>query len=641
MATINWEQAGKDSKSAGHNDAQSAAYAKSLNGGVQLSTNQQASFSKGYIGTGLGASSNTNTNTNTNASSSGGSTVPQSILEMVRKGLQSQGATQDGTRQYGSGSENANIESSLNLLFDANNKLKSFGQIITDVTAKAGDSMLDYFQQQNSLLQDINEKTMMTGKLSESFRQEITDAYPDAQRLGISFQDMSKSVENLVTSSGRFRLVSSATIGDMALASKFVEGGMTGLANMADGFENVSMGVSDMTKVVTSASTKSLTLGLNSKQTVSGIANNIEKLNSYGFKGGVEGLAKMVRQSQEFKINMSAAFGVADEVMDPARAMDMAAQLQALGGAVGDFNDPLKLMYMATNDVGGLQDAIIGASKGLATYNQEQGRFEITGANLRQAKAMAKELGMSYEEFSKTAVNAAQRASAFSDIASSGLVMKDEDREFLANMSQMKGGKMVIEVPKSLQEQLEGKKEIELEKLTEGQKKLLIDQREAFAEMSPLDIAKQQVSLTENINREISFVAAAARVQLGENAKNVISKIGFDPLQVSKDAAGMADKVKASVVGAGGVMKDVVDSLFQKEEKQKGKISAQANSVDTKTKEAENAKKNQPTTENKATKSEIEMKIVTNDAILDTIKREMFKDSTFTDAVKGSFTNPR
>jgi hypothetical protein len=640
MATINWEQAGKDSKSAGHNDAQSAAYAKSLNGGVQLSTNQQASFSKGYIGAGLGASSNTNSNTNTNTTSSGGSTVPQSILEMVRKGLQSQGATQDGTRQYGSGSENANIESSLNLLFDANNKLKSFGQIITDVTAKAGEGMLDYFQQQNSLLQDINEKTMMTGKLSEAFRQEITDAYPDAQRLGISFQDMSKSVENLVTSSGRFRLVSTTTIGDMALASKFVEGGMAGLSNMADGFENVSMGVSDMTKVVTDASTKSLTLGLNGKQTVTGIANNIEKLNSYGFKGGVEGLAKMVRQSQEFKINMSAAFGVADEVMDPARAMDMAAQLQALGGAIGDFNDPLKLMYMATNDVGGLQDAIIGASKGLATYNQEQGRFEITGANLRQAKAMAKELGMSYEEFSKTAINAAQRASAFSDIASSGLVMKDEDREFLTNMSTMKGGKMVIEVPKSLQEQLEGKKEIELEKLTEGQKKLLIDQREAFAEMSPLDIAKQQVSLTENINREISFVAAAARVQLGENAKNVISKIGFDPLQVSKDAAGMADKVKASVVGAGGVMKDVVDSLFQKEEKQKGKISAQANSVDTKTQEAENAKKNQPTTENKGTKSQLEVKFVTNEAILDTIKREMFKDSTYADKIARGYTTP-
>ena len=582
------------------------------------------------------------TTTTSNTTPSGGSsTVPQSILEMVRKGLQSQTASESGTRQYGSGSEGANIESSLNLLFDANNKLKSFGQIISDVTAKAGDSMVDYFQQQNSLLQDINEKTMMTGKLSEAFRQEITDAYPDAQRLGISFGDMSKSVENLVTSSGRFRLVSSSTIGDMALASKFVEGGMSGLANMADGFENVSMGVSDMTKVVTDASTKSLTLGLNSKQTVTGIANNIEKLNSYGFKGGVEGLAKMVRQSQEFKINMNAAFSVADEVMDPARAMDMAAQLQALGGAVGDFNDPLKLMYMATNDVGGLQDAIIGAAKGLATYNQEQGRFEITGANLRQAKAMAKELGMSYEEFSKTAVNAAQRASAFSDIASSGLVMKDEDREFLTNMSTMKGGKMVIEVPKSLQEQLEGKKEIELEKLTEGQKKLLIDQREAFAEMSPLDIAKQQVSLTENINREISFVAAAARVQLGENAKNVISKIGFDPLQVSKDAAGMADKVKASVVGAGNVMKDVVDSLFQKDEKQKGKISAQASSVDTKTQEAENAKKKETSTENKGTKSEVVHTFKSDTAIMDPIMREMFKDNYFMSQEDRSYLNPK
>ena len=47
---------------------------------------------------------------------------------------------------------------------------------------------------------------------------------------------------------------------------------------------------------------------------------------------------------------------------------------------------------MATNNVEGLQDAIIGVAGSMATYNTEQGRFEITGINLRRAKDLANEL---------------------------------------------------------------------------------------------------------------------------------------------------------------------------------------------------------------------------------------------------------
>ena len=110
----------------------------------------------------------------------------------------------------------------------------------------------------------------------------------------------------------------------------------------------------------------------------------------------------------------------------------------------------LRMMYMATNDVEGLQTAIIGAARSLVTYNAEQGRFEVTGANLRRAKEMAELFGMSMEELTSTGIAGMERLQASTDLALAGLVMEDDEKEFITNLAQMKGGRMVIEVPKDM-----------------------------------------------------------------------------------------------------------------------------------------------------------------------------------------------
>ena len=60
-----------------------------------------------------------------------------------------------------------------------------------------------------------------------------------------------------------------------------------------------------------------------------------------------------------------------------------------------------------------------------------------------------------------------------------GLQMDDKDKEFLTNLAQMKEGKMVIEVPKSLQEQLglHGTT-VALDTITKNQADLLLAQKD-------------------------------------------------------------------------------------------------------------------------------------------------------------------
>ena len=98
-------------------------------------------------------------------------------------------------------------------------------------------------------------------------------------------------------------------------------------------------------------------------------------------------------------LDMGKVVGLAEKVMSPEGAIELAANLQVLGGAAGDLADPFKLMYMATNDLEGLQDTLIGAGRDLAIFNEETGRIEIPPTSIRQIGALASELDMTREEF--------------------------------------------------------------------------------------------------------------------------------------------------------------------------------------------------------------------------------------------------
>jgi hypothetical protein len=132
------------------------------------------------------------------------------------------------------------------------------------------------------------------------------------------------------------------------------------------------------------------------------------------------------------------------------------------------------------------------------------------------------------------------------------MIMDPKDKEFLTNLAQMKGGKMVIELPQSLQKSLHGETEIALNTMTEEQTKLLLDQRKAFENVSMKDIAQQQVSLVENIDRDLSYIAAMVRKEAGEAGTALAKQLGFDPLTMAIEANKMVDKLATSAGGAVG-----------------------------------------------------------------------------------------
>ena len=387
-------------------------------------------------------------------------------------------------------------------------------QIFDTIKQSAFDGMTEHFNNEVSLRNDINSQIGISGQLSQDFREEIIKSLPVITSMGYEFGDLSKTVIKTMEQTGRFSLVNRETMEKMAVTSRAFIGDLENSAKLVRDFELLGIGNEEAFDNINKIGQSSLNIGLQARKVVSETQTNLSKINQYGFENGVNGLSRMVQKSIEFRMGMESAFQLADKVFSPEGAIELSANLQAIGGAIGDLNDPLKLMYMATNNVEGLQDALIGVAGSLATYNTEQGRFEITGINLRRAKDLANELGISYNELANGAIAAAERSSAAIDLLSSGLKLEDKEKEFLTNISRMEGGKMVIDIPESLAQKL-GIEEtrVALENLDQNTAAALLENQKYFETLSPEEIAREQYSATQQLKLSVIEIATMLKIR--------------------------------------------------------------------------------------------------------------------------------
>jgi hypothetical protein len=395
--------------------------------------------------------------------------------------------------------DNINVSSYLKALTSLSNPLELIKQF--------GGDILRQIQNEEQLRTEINEQIGITGNLSEGVRNTIVESTTSALRFGYGMSEVSKMFQSMADITGRANFMSTETADKTYTVARSFVGSLTDVGRLLGEAEKIGLGASDTLDAIEKAGRSSLGLGLNTKKTTELLKTDLGKLNEYGFKNGVEGLNRMVQKSLEFRMNLGEVYKIAEKVMSPDGAIELTANLQVLGGAIGDFNDPLKLMYMATNNVEGLQDALIGAASGLATYNQEQGRFEITGVNLRRAKEMASQLGIEYKEFAKGAIAAQERLSVVQDLAGKGFNLSEKDTEFISNLSQMKDGKMTLSVPKDVADKIGLPIETAITDLTQSQINTLKENQKLLDKKSLEDVARDQFSAVKNIQNDVNAMA--------------------------------------------------------------------------------------------------------------------------------------
>ena len=421
-------------------------------------------------------------------------------------------------------SEDNNID--INSYLKATAALAKTGDALQFIKEIGGD-VLQQIRNEEQLRTDINEQIGITGQLSENVRDTIIESTTSALRFGYGMSDVSKMFQSMAEITGRANFMSVETANKSYSVARSFVGSLGDVGRLLGEAEKVGLGASDTLDAIEKTGRSSLGLGLNTKKTTELLKNDLSKLNEYGFRNGIEGLNRMVQKSVEFRMNLGEVFKIADKVMNPDGAIELTANLQVLGGAIGDFNDPLKLMYMATNNVEGLQDALIGAAGGLATYNKEQGRFEITGVNLRRAQEMARQLGIEYKEFAKGAIAAQERLSVVQDLAGKGFGLNEKDTEFIANLSQMKDGKMVLSIPKDAAKEIGVATETAISDLTQNQIEALKKNQELLEQKPLEDVAREQFSKIKLIQMDVNAMANRAIKGLTTPVRNIAEESGM------------------------------------------------------------------------------------------------------------------
>ena len=330
-------------------------------------------------------------------------------------------------------------------ILDSQDNIKDLGDLAKSVWNTAFKGVVDYEKQQAGLIGDINRLGSLNGDLAKDYREELTKTNVELLKYGVSFSQLSSAAVSLLQNSGRFLMFNQNSFAIFAKTAEAYMGGLENFIKYVPEFEKVGIGAVDAAKSLGDAGQKALGLGLNTQKVTTTISENIGKLNEYGFKNGIQGLSEMTRKSIEFRTSLETAYSIAEKVMDPQGALDFSAKLQVIGGAIGDFGDPLKLMYMATNNVEGLQDAFIKAAGSLSTYNAQQGKFEINSLNMRRMRDMAQATGIQIGELSKTAIAFQERMMANRDLSLIPGISGDT-KEFITNLAHMEGGKMTIDL---------------------------------------------------------------------------------------------------------------------------------------------------------------------------------------------------
>jgi hypothetical protein len=311
----------------------------------------------------------------------------------------------------------------------------------------------------------------LAGKQSRNLRFDIKSASENTTMFGSGIEELAQYQAEYSEELGRSVMLGQGGLQAIAEMAKGTLLGAEGAAKMAAEFELQGVSAERTRDLIEETVNKSAKMGINSSKVIKNMQSNMKLLNKYNFKGGIKGLQKMAEITSKFGIEMTSITGMADKLFDIEGAVDMAAQLQVLGGAWANLGDPFKLMYMARNDMAGLTEEIAKAAASTATFNSKTGEFDISAMEMHRLRKISEATGVAYEDLASAAKNAAKFTKIKSQIA---FTANDETKEFLENTSKLdEKGKAYIEI--------RGEKKY-LNQLSQIQIKQMMDNKQSLKE---------------------------------------------------------------------------------------------------------------------------------------------------------------
>ena len=316
----------------------------------------------------------------------------------------------------------------------------------------------------------------------------ISDAIPRIARLGGDIGDVQTTMIGIAEASRRNVISNTEDIEKLYAATKVVGGSAQELSNS---FLDVGIGIGEVGEQLESSVNYIRSIGGNTSTIMQDVRDNMAQMNRYQFEGGVAGLTKMAAQASMLRFDMSNTFALAEKVITPDGAIEVASAFQRLGVAAGNLVDPFRLMNLSLTDPSGLQDSLADVAKQFTYFDEDTKSFKINPQGVLTLREMENAAGLAQGSLSKMGLAAAELDERLSVINVAGLnIASEEDKQYLANIATMKDGKYMVT--------LEDDTKKELSELTQPEFDRLIEQQKTGPKTLE-DIAKLQLGIDEDI----------------------------------------------------------------------------------------------------------------------------------------------
>jgi len=329
----------------------------------------------------------------------------------------------------------------------------------------------------------------------------IADTTPGITRMGGGISDVANIIGKVADASRRNVIATSEEVEKFYAATKVLDIQADTLTNA---FLNVGQGIETIGGTLEESVNYIQSIGGNAKTVMTDVTNNMDQMNRYQFEGGVLGLTKMAAQASMLRFDMSETFNLAERVLSPDKAVETAAAFQRLGVAAGTLVDPFALMNASINDPGALQDSLADVSKQFTYFDEETKTFKINPQGVLTLREMEEAAGLTRGSLSKMGLAAAEADKRISAIGAAGLNIKEDDKQYLANIARMgEGGEYEVKIRNE-----EGKEETrKLQEITQTEfENLIKEQRERPKDME--EIARSQMKTSDLMLADVAAIRA-------------------------------------------------------------------------------------------------------------------------------------
>ena len=378
-----------------------------------------------------------------------------------------------------------------------------YADMIKKATTINVEDFKEAFERVGSVAREVNNTFGQSRQRINEVKVALTDALPNVVRLGGDLGNVGETIGQIAEASRRNVVANTEDVQKLYATTKVIGGSVK---EIADGFLNVGIGIEQVGKQLEDSVNYVRSIGGNTKQVMADVRNNMEQMNRYQFEGGVQGLTKMAAQASMLRFDMNETFRLADKVLNPEGAIEVAAAFQRLGVSAGALADPFQLMNQSINDPSGLQNSLADVAKQFTYFDEKTKTFKINPQGVLTLKEMEQQTGVSAREMSKMGLAAAELDQRLSAINAAGLnIGTEEDKQYLANIAKMgEGGQYEVKLTNE-------KGELETRKLSEITQdefnKLIKEQKEGPKTME--EIAKSQMTISADIAGNVSAIKSA------------------------------------------------------------------------------------------------------------------------------------